>query len=301
MGARHSMRVLHRASVPMNLTLISVPYDSGLRGIRMGSGPEHLIKSGLPGQLAAAGHDVRIEVLRHESEPPAEIRTGFELMRQVAHHVRGARRKHSFPLVLSGNCNVAIGTIAGFDDEIGIVWLDAHPDFQTPETTRSGFLDATGLATATGHCWATLVSTVPGFSPVPESHVVLLGARDFQAEEIEALDASEITVLPSEVCRDAAVLEQAIENLSKRVGRVYLHIDLDALDPAFGAANEYAAAGGLSPSDVSRIIATVRGHLPIGAIGIASFDPTVAPDGPMTDTALSLILNAVSLIVESTL
>lgn len=261
----------------------------------MGAGPEHLIAADLPGRLAAAGHNVRIEMIEHESEPPAEIRTGFELMGKVSHHVRRAVKRRSFPLVLSGNCNVAIGTMAGFDAELGVVWLDAHPDFQTPDTSKSGFLDAMGLATATGHCWGALASTVSGFHPILESHVILLGVRDVQPEERKALNASEITVIASINDRDSSMLENALENLSSDVEGVYLHIDLDVLDTSFGLANEYAAHSGLSPSDIGVIVAEVSRRLPIYAIGIASFDPGLAPNGPMTETALRLIVKVMAL------
>lgn len=72
-------------------------------------------------------------------------------------------------------------------------------------------------------------------------------------------------------------------------------MDLDVLDSSFGAANEYAVPDGLSPSEMDAIVETVSGYLPIRAIGIASFDPAHAPDGQMTEIALALILNAVSL------
>ena len=149
----------------MDLTLISVPYDSALRGVRMGAGPERLIGAGLPGRLEALGHTVRLETVEHEAEPPTEIRTGFELMRGVAAQVSAAVRAGRFPIVLSGNCNTAVGTIGGLGGGVGIVWLDAHGDFHTPETTTGGFLDGTGLATATGRCWRALAATVPGFHP----------------------------------------------------------------------------------------------------------------------------------------
>jgi hypothetical protein len=91
-------------------------------------------------------------------------------------------------LILSGNCNAGLGAIAGIDAaKAAIVWLDAHPDFHTPETSASGFLDGMGLAIATGACWGTLAGSIPGFLPVEERNTVLVGARDIDPGEQERL------------------------------------------------------------------------------------------------------------------
>ena len=76
------------------------------------------------------------------SEFRAEIRTAFELLRALAERVRFAYNNGAFPLVLSGNCNGSLGTLAGIgsNDQTGIIWFDGHGDFNTPETTESGFL-----------------------------------------------------------------------------------------------------------------------------------------------------------------
>jgi arginase family enzyme len=82
-----------------------------------------------------------------------------------------------FPLVLAGNCNTAVGTLSGADPEgLGVVWFDAHGDFNTPETTTTGFIDGMGLAIAVGHCWKAMARGVSGFSPVLEENVVIGGS-----------------------------------------------------------------------------------------------------------------------------
>ena len=96
----------------------------------------------------------------------AEIQTAFELYRQLAERVCAARREGRFPLVLSDNCGSGIGTVAGVGTaRLGVIWFDGHGDFNTPETTASGFLDGMGLAVVAGLCWKTLAASVPHFSP----------------------------------------------------------------------------------------------------------------------------------------
>ncbi len=168
----------------MEIRLLLVPYDSGQRNVRMGAGPEHLCAAGLEKHLAAQGHQVDSEVIEPASRNwRAEVQTSFELMRAIAKHVRAARTARRFPVVLSGNCLAAVGVIAGLGPGTGVIWIDAHGDFNTPQTTTSGFLDGMTLATATGQCWGELAHSIEGFEPVPENAVVLLGARDLDPGE----------------------------------------------------------------------------------------------------------------------
>jgi arginase len=145
------------------LTLISVPFHLGVRAVGMGGGPLELLRDeALPSRLRSARHDVELVEIAEPSEQH-EIGRIFAINRELAGVVGGTLRGGRRPLVVSGNCNVCLGSIGGIDaPRVGIVWLDAHPDFHTPETTDSGFLDGMGLATATGACWHTLAGSIPG-------------------------------------------------------------------------------------------------------------------------------------------
>ena len=145
---------------------VFAPYDSGHRGVRMGAGPGHLWDNGLPELLRSESRPLVTFVdVVPESDPPAEVATAFELDRLVAGQVREAVSAGEFPLVLSGNCNTSVGTIAGAGPEgLGVVWFDAHADFETPETTTTGFTDGMGLAIVVGHCWKTMAEGVPASS-----------------------------------------------------------------------------------------------------------------------------------------
>jgi arginase len=190
------------------ITIFAVPYDSGHRALRMGAGPEHLLSNGMEGVLAATGHEeIRSEVLQPTSTVRAEIATAFELCGILAKRVHEATASGRFPLVLSGNCNSTVGVIAGLtgaspkEEEVGLIWFDGQADFNTPETTTSGFLDGMELATAVGHYWAQMVGTVPAFRPVREENVVLIGSRGATQAEKERLWAFEVTVVEEQSVR----------------------------------------------------------------------------------------------------
>src|SRR6059058_5439265 len=231
----------------MDIQLLLVPYDSGQRGWRCGAGPEHLVRAGLPAHLQRQGHIVTaIHIIEDDpAYPPAEIRTAFELARRLATTVRSARTAGHFPLVLSGNCNTAVGTLSGLTpDRRATFWFDAHGDCNTPETTTSGFLDGMGLAMTMGLCWHRLGATVPGFQPVEAEATFLMGARDLDPPEAALLQGSAITAIPVGQVPEGLPGLLARAPLADTLG--YLHLDVDVLDPAIGHANYLPAPNGLS-------------------------------------------------------
>jgi arginase len=251
----------------------------------MGAGPEHLCASGLKEHLTAQGHTVELEIIEPASANwRAEVQTSFELMRAVAEHVRRTREASQFPIVLAGNCNVAIGVLAGLGGRTGVVWLDAHGDFNTPQTTMSGFLDGMTLATATGRCWTEMARSIQGFEPVPDEAVVLLGARDLDPGEEAALARSKVIRLSAEAATIG--IESVLQSLSREITEFYLHLDLDALDPIEGRANSYSARGGFSSASLQTLLSRIAGKLPIKALTIAGYDPSYDKEGTVCRTAL---------------
>jgi arginase len=216
----------------MEIQLLLLPYDTARRSWRTGRGPEHLLQAGLATHLLRRGDRVA-EPQFIEDDPrqaAAEIRTAFELCRRLAAAVRAARVAGRFPLVLSGNCNSAVGTLSGLTPaRRAIFWFDAHGDCNTPETTTTGFLDGTGLATSLGMCWRQLAASVSGFQPVAPETTFLLGARDFDPPEAALLERSPISLVPVAQIPDRLRGVLATAALDDTLG--YLHIDLECLGP----------------------------------------------------------------------
>ena len=266
-----------------DIRIIAVPYDSGHPDRRMGAGPKHLLDNGLVESLRPGGRGVSITTVRHEREPPAEVATAFELQDLVSRQVRAALDEGQLPLVLSGNCNTAaVGSLAGAGPEnLGIVWFDAHGEFNTPETTATGFIDGMGLSIAVGHCWKEMVKGVPGFSPIPEENVVMAWVRAVDTAEQERFDASGVTVVgPAAERRVLPAFADALDGLRSRVGSVYVHLDLDVLDAAkVGKANEFAISEGMDVGQLEAALGMVRERFTVAAAGIASYDPAFDTGG----------------------
>ena len=257
----------------MKMRVILVPYDSGHCRQRMGLGPEHLWESGLRELLTQMGVPFEVEEVSLDSAYPAEISAAFQLARQVAGRVHEARAAGAFPIVLSGNCNAAIGTVSGCGaDRIGIVWFDAHGEATTPETTRSGFLDGMPISTLLGRAWQTLAKTVPGFSAVSGERIVLFGARQFDIGELELLDEAGV--------KRASTLEELKIALGTfhTVEQIYVHLDLDVLDPAEAVWNQWSPPNGTKILTLLEAVAEIGKGGNVCALGVASYEPAVDPN-----------------------
>jgi arginase family enzyme len=208
---------------------IFAPYDSGHRGLRMGAGPAYLMEGGLPEMLRSTERpSLSLAHVLSEVDPPAQVATAFELDRLVSEQVREAVAGGEFSLVLSGNCNTAVGTIAGLDaSDLGVVWFDAHVDFNTQETTTTGFTDGMGLAVAVGSIAG---KRWPGACPAPALRPAspptirpstLTGASSPSRSHARGCSS------PGEV-RRLGIGQGSLSSLQKGVSRKYPQISADS-------------------------------------------------------------------------
>jgi len=275
----------------MKIQFLLVPYDSGRREWRMGRGPSYLLKHGVGSGIRALGHEVEAEYVEpggvHRPNPPAstEIATSFSLYRELAARARDVRSRGALPIVVAGNCGATLGAVAAAMSndkrDVGVLWLDAHGDFNTPESTTSGFLDGMSLAVLTGRCWTTLAGGIPGFAPVPERNVVLAGVRDLDAAEELLLEDSEVGVVRGPSIREAGVeraLAPALDQLRERVERIHVHLDADVIDAREARANVFAAEGGLTISQLVDVARAAASRFEIVSIAVTAYDPAIDTD-----------------------
>jgi arginase len=148
-----------------------------------------------------------------------------------------------------------------------------------------------GLAIVVGHCWKAMARGVPGYFALPEENVVMAGVREVDPAEQGRLDASGITVVGVDVIEKQGLrraLATALDDLKTRVGRVYVHVDLDVLDAGkVGKANEFAVKGGPDAEELQAALGMVRERFEVAAVGIASFDPAFDADGRILRVAIA--------------
>ncbi len=268
--------------MPTISTLI-VPYELGRLREGVGCGPEHLLEHGAAAALGASGATVHVRLIelgdRFNVTGSGEEDAAFELMRLVADGVRDARQVGAFPVVLSGSCFSTVGAVAGLDEPApGVVWLDAHADFNEPTTTTSGYIDGMGLAILTGSAWQGLLATVPGASPVAESRVVLAGARDLDPPEETRLRASQIVHLTADQLRSPNAVVEAVRRITPEITGLYVHLDLDVLDSSVATVNVYHSANGPDADQVNAVVAALLQTFPVDAIYLGTYDPGFDPE-----------------------
>lgn len=275
--------------------IIVAPFHAGVRSSRVGKGPHHLLDAGMAEALRQVGASIRIIDIGSFDDAEGEIGRSFEVMRRIAIEVAATIRASRFPLVLAGNCNASVGTYAGIDDaSAGVVWFDAHPDFNTPDEATGGYFDGMGVAILAGQCWHRLAATVPGFRPLNLSRLIYCGIRDFEPGQREKTELHRIRAIYGSTRRAmnfASALDTELADLS---GPVMVHLDLDSLDTSVGQANEYAAPGGLSAADLVACMVRVKAHVTPVALTIASFNP----DLPGSDKVAAAAIRAAQIIMN---
>lgn len=190
-------------------------------------------------------------------------------------------------IVIGGDCTVsvpAIDALAG--DDLAVVWLDAHGDLHSPETSPSGAFAGMALRAVLGECSAGLALPRGAISA---DRVVLAGARDLEPEERDHILASGLAHVPSsEIEASADAVADAVAATGAR--RVFIHVDLDVLDPAHLKGVSSAAPFGVSPVALLASIGALRSRVELAGATVAGFAPAT-PDAAVDDlgTILRLI------------
>jgi arginase len=259
-----------------SISLIQLPYDSGRFGERMGRGPIALLDSGLAEHLRSVGNEVDVASVRLSEGLHSETNALVELQGLAVPLIRDALERQARPIILSGNCGTAaLSAMAALDPRsTGIIWFDAHADFNTPETSPSGFLDGMGLAILTGRCWRRLAERFESFQPVLDSQVIQIGVREKDPPEVQLLQESGIKQIPTVAL---AELPEVLRQLG--TDTVYVHVDLDVIDTSEGRANGWACGGGLSLNQLRDALELIGCRASIVAGAVTCYDPAVDADG----------------------
>jgi arginase len=221
---------------------------AGRRGVDMGASAVRL--AGLGSRLTAMGFSVEdlgnISVEQPESTPSGPAAAKY--LRQIssactalAEMVREAIENQRFPLILGGDHSVAIGTVAGVShayrtrgERIGLVWIDAHADMNTPESSPSGNVHGMPLACCIGEGPRELTH-IFGYAPkIDPRNVVLVGIRDVDAMERKRVRESGVTAFTMRDIDERGfsdVMERALKIAGEGTAGVHVSLDMDAVDP----------------------------------------------------------------------
>jgi arginase len=268
-------------------------------------GPRRMASGGIQQYLAAQRASVRVEEVSLTAEEDKEYggwkRLGYALG-HFADIVQKNERDGYFTVGLLATCPSMPGLVAGLQRSgpgqaairIGMLWLDAHPDFNTPETTRSGSLGGMPVAVATGRALHRMRLDARLDPPLADSEVVMGGVRLTDPLEQELLEKSAIQQVSVDDLRGAtpAVFAQ-LDRLSRTTDKIYVHIDMDVLDPREVEGHQNKVPNGPSSEELARLFEMIFTRYPkASAIGFATI--------PATDSG-GLSLAAVNRMIEGAL
>jgi arginase len=274
-------------------------------------GPSALRLADLNGRLAALGYDVEdlgnIEVDQPETAPVGHESARY--LQQIAHTcgrladlVEKTAAAGSMPMVLGGDHSVAIGTIAGMSahfrargQKVGLLWIDAHADMNTPESSPSGNVHGMPLACSIG-LGARELTHLRGYAPkVDPTNVAIVGLRS--VDEIERLNVRGTGVHPFTM-RDIderglrSVIREAIEHASRGAAGFHLSFDMDAVDPREAPGVGTPVRGGFTYREAHLVMETVCDSGLMTSLEIVEVNPVLDEANRTALLGVELVMSA---------
>ena len=250
-------------------------------------GPKTMADGGIQKILADMGATIRVQEAALTADENTEYGGWKRLGMALGHYadlVSANERDGYFTVGLYATCPSMPGMVAGLQHSgptrepirVGMLWLDAHPDFNTPETTRSGSLGGMPVAVATGRALQNMRRDAKLDPPLADTHVVMGGVRLTDPLEQQLLDSSRIEQLSVDDLRRAtpAVFAQ-LDRLARITDKLYIHIDMDVLDPREVMAHQNKVPGGPSSQELASLFEQIFSRYPTAsAIGFATIPAT---------------------------
>jgi arginase len=294
--------------VPVKVAVFGVPSAAGARAAGAERAAFVLRAAGLLDALRATGarvvnlSDLSLFPFREDPDHPkarnAEVVACA--LRATADEMTRALRE-GFTIVIGGDCTLVVGALAGaraaLQRPVGVVYIDANADLNTPETSPSGFLAGMALSLALGRGPKDLIAPM-GAAPVLEpDHVALLGFRALDPGERDSIGDLGLA-LPAIAARRvgmrvAAAL--ALDAIANEDGPVLVHLDVDAVDYAEMPVKDPVVEGaGLTVAEVSDLLTALVGSPRVVGVHLAEFNPARDPEGVHARKVIALLVRAVA-------
>ena len=301
-----------QAGPPRAIRVIGVPLDMGAsrRGVDMG--PSAMRVAGLEARLEALGHQVtdggNILVKIAETQGQGNEKARFlkeitETCTRTAEAVVQALEEGMTPLVLGGDHSLAVGSVSGVAEfyrrrgqKIGVLWIDAHSDINTPETSPSGNVHGMPLAALAGLGPESLGS-IFGFSPkIAAENTVLIGVRDIDAAERENIRSAGIAEVYT--MRDIdergmrTVMEDALRAASRGTAGYHVSLDMDWIDPEDAPGVGTPVRGGATYREAHLAMEIIADHGRMVSFEIVEVNPVIDEHNRTADLAVELACSA---------
>jgi arginase len=267
------------------IRIIGVPMDLGQSQRGVDLGPGAIRYAGLSSRLKKLGYQVddagNLNVPVRDSLPGGSERKFLPSIQRICEAAYQAARtaveEGFIPIFLGGDHSIAIGTIGGVThrEPTGVLWIDAHGDFNTPETSRSGDIHGMPLATLLGKGFPELVAVGRPGAKLAAEDIVLIGVRDLDSEERMRLRQSAITVYTMRDIDErgmGAVTREALDKLAHRQ-RLHVSLDVDGLDPHEAPGVGTPCSGGLTYREAQLLMEILADSRKVASVDIVEINP----------------------------
>lgn len=293
------------------IRMLGVPLDlgAGRRGVDMG--PSALRIARLNRRIAELGYTVEeggdMSAAIPEMQDAGDLRARYlaqivEVCERLGDHVRQTLDAGWFPLVLGGDHSVAIGTIAGASryyrqrgERMGLIWVDAHTDMNTPQTTPSGNIHGMPLAVSLGHGVDGLTQ-LGGYAPkVQPEDTVLIGVRSIDDAEKEQVRKTGVTVFTMRDIDEqgmSAVVHEALHIAMRKTAGFHVSFDVDALDPGLTPGVGTPISGGLTYREAHLLMEYIADSGRLTSLEVVEINPIVDTGNTTAEVAAGLVLSA---------
>lgn len=293
----------------MQIDIVGVPLDfgSGRRGVDMG--PSAIRYAGLREGLEALGHQVTdhgnlvvpVSETCHAGDPSLRYLEPIVRVQQLlADRVASSVAEGRLPLVLGGDHTSALGSIAGAarHKKLGLIWLDAHGDFNTAETSPSGNIHGMPLSALCGYgaeALVTLGGVESSEAKLAPHNVAIVGARSLDSQEKQLLRSAGVAVYSMEVVDRLGIVEtmqRAIELACRGTDGIYLSLDLDVLDPVFAPGVGTPVMGGLTFREAHLAVELLAETKRLIGMDLVEVNPILDRSNMTAELAVQLALSA---------
>ena len=297
--------------MPQKIRIIGVPMDLGQsrRGVDMG--PSALRVAGLQARIKQLGHQVEdignVQVKQPEEMSYGEKRAKYlqeisETCKDLAGTIEKSLNEGFLPLVLGGDHSIAAGVAAGVADfyrkqkrQIGYLWLDAHGDMNTPESSPSGNVHGMPLATIMGFGATELVDLL-GFKPKAEpGNIVVVGARDLDAQERKIAKKSGVHVFTMRDIDERGmreVMSEALKHAMDDTGGVAVSLDMDFVDPSDAPGVGTPVRGGVTYREAHLAMEMIADSEAMVSMEVVEINPVIDEHNRTALLGVELVLSA---------
>ena len=271
----------------LKVSIIALPYNQNGKGVGGGAGPASILDAGLVDMLRRDGLEL--------NEPQAVQMTAAEEAQYgdwnrvglangyLARMARVERDQGDFVLGLLANCNGVVGLLGGMQTNaadpqrplrVGLIWIDAHGDYNVPNTSPSGMLGGMPVAISAGKCLPRLRKQSGLRFPLQSPDIVMMGLRDLDDLERRFIEEDEIiTHSDADMLNQSPEIDRTMAYFMERQDVIYVHVDLDILNPELAPAAGLPTPGGLSGLELGKTLRHLLKYPKVKALALVSYSP----------------------------